>query len=371
MPHVVIVCRGLGSPGSVALVALRHGRELARHFRVTLISDSRAETPADISVPQEIVPVPNLHLLRRFRHAPDEVFFARAVRQRLFALHARDPIDFVFCEGHVPALLAAKRFRAATGVKFGVAIHGDVAEHPKGTFDKRLTALYDWAIPRANRAADLVTTSTPFFRDLAERRGARPETIVILPNGVDVRDLGLAEPIAPVTRHDVPLRILFAGRLSIEKGVEHLLAAMALVESATLTLAGGGPLESQLRAHASERIRFLGAIPRRELGALYREHDVACLPSLSDTFPLSAIEALACGVPVIATTIIREIVQPEMNGLQVPPADARALADAIARVANDATLHARLAENAHDSVLPRLSWTAIGDQLAGHIQSRL
>jgi D-inositol-3-phosphate glycosyltransferase len=361
--HAVIVCRGLGLPGSVALVALRHARELARHFRVTLISDSRADT----GVPQEIVHVPNLHLLRRFRHAPDEVFFARAVRRRLFQLHARDPVDFVFCEGHVPAVLAAKRFRMATGVKFGVAVHGDVAEHPKGTFDRRLTALYDWAIPRAHAAADLVTTSTSFFAKLAEQRRARPETIVILPNGVDLADLGLREPVAPVARHDGPLRILYAGRLSIEKGIDHLIAAMRYTDNASLTIAGGGPLDAQLREYASERIRFLGPVPRRELGPLYREHDVACLPSRSDTFPLSAIEALACGVPVIATPVIREIVQHNVNGLQASSTDPNALAAAINLLANDASLHATLAANAHGSVLPRLSWAAIGDQLAAAI----
>src|SRR5687768_11964834 len=76
--HIAIVCRGLGAGGSVAAVALRQARELARHARVTVISDS---LPEDLHGLEAIrVRVPDFHALRRLRHVPDEVAFARAAR---------------------------------------------------------------------------------------------------------------------------------------------------------------------------------------------------------------------------------------------------------------------------------------------------
>jgi glycosyltransferase involved in cell wall biosynthesis len=164
------------------------------------------------------------------------------------------------------------------------------------------------------------------------------------------------------------------GRLSIEKGFEHLLAACRLLTPDVdyeLTIAGTGPLEADLRTAAADlpRVRFVGAVPRALLGTLYRDHDLFVTATLNEAFALVVLEALACGLPVVGTNIeaLRAVVREGENGLLVAPADPRALADAIERIARDETLRLSLAANAHASVLPRYSWTAIGDEIASVI----
>jgi glycosyltransferase involved in cell wall biosynthesis len=360
--HIAIVCRGLGLPGAVASIALRQARELARHARITLVSDS---FPADTeAIERRLVPVPDFHLLRRLRHVPDEVAFARGARGVLRSLSS---VDFILAHAHSAAYLGTR----GLGIPFGFFVHGDIFARPKGTYDKRLTAFYRWVAPRAYASADVVFVLAPYLEETARTHGAR--NVEVIPNGIDLHDLGLDGP--PETRpRSGPLRMLTVGRLSVEKGVEHLLAACRLLGldvDYELTIAGTGPLDADLRNAAEDlpRVRFVGAVPRVSLGPLYRDHDLFVTPTLNEAFALVALEALACGLPVIGTAIdaLRAVVTDGGNGLLVGPADPRALADAIARVARDETLRLSLAANAHGSVLPRYGWGAIGDEIAGII----
>jgi D-inositol-3-phosphate glycosyltransferase len=170
--------------------------------------------------------------------------------------------------------------------------------------------------------------------------------------------------------------MLSVGRLSIEKGIEHLLAACRLLDVPyELTIAGTGPLDATLRESAADlpHVRFIGAVPRNALGALYREHDLFVTATLNEAFALVVLEALACGLPVVGTNIdaLRAVIREGGNGLLVPPGNPRALAEAIERIARDAPLRRQLAANAHSSVLPQYSWTAIGDRLAAALSSQL
>jgi glycosyltransferase involved in cell wall biosynthesis len=359
--HIAIVCRALGRPGAVASIALRQGRELIRQARLTLVSDS---FPDDVSwAACARVRMPELHWLRRFRHVPDELAFARGARRVLLGLEG---VDFILTHAHSTAHLSAR----GLGIPFGFFVHGEILERPPGTYDARLTAFYRWVAPRAYRSADVVFALAPYFADLVRRRGAR--CVEVVPNGIDLADVGLpagrVAPSAQTAPH--PLRMLSVGRLAVEKGLVHLLAACRLLDpdiDYELTIAGSGVLEAQLRAAAADlpRIRFVGDIPRQSLGAVYRAHDVFVMPTLSEAFSLVVVEALACGLPVIGTTIdaLRAQVQDGGNGLLVRPADPAALAAAIERLARDEPLRRRLAAHAHDSVLPRYDWSAIGDRI--------
>ncbi len=371
--HVAIVCRGLGRPGSVAAVALRQGRELSRHGSVTLISDSLPEAPW---ATRWLAPVRDLDILRRFRHVPDEILFVRAVRRALLAVHARQPIDFVLGHSHAVAHLAARRFRETEKVPFGFFIHGDINDRPEGTYDSRLTAFYQWVTPRAYRSADVVFALSNPFAETARRAGARD--VETIPNGIDPQDIGLDDPISPsaIREEGEALRLLYVGRLSVEKGLTHLLDACSLVdENYVLDIVGGGPLEAPLQAaidarKLGSRVRLIGTVPRLELGSLYRRSHVFCTPTLSEPFASVITEALVSGLPVIGTTVggIPEVVEHESNGLLVPPADPLALAAAITRLSRDEPLRRSLAANARSSVLPRLSWEGIGDRIAGVIR---
>lgn len=354
--HVAIVCRGLGGGGSVAAVALRQARELSRWFRVTLVSDS---FPAGLTLPSVRVRLPDLRALRRFAHVLDELTFAWAARRALRSAGA----DFVVCHSHVTALLSVPR-----GVPSGLFVHGDIRDRPEGTYDSRVTALYRYVTPRAYRKASVVFAPARPFVGIAQRDGARQ--VVWLPHGIDAAEIGAVEEL-PRPRSGPRLRVLFVGRLAVEKGLSSLLDACALVgDACELDVVGAGPLGATLRTRATERIRFPGPCPREELAAVYRSHDVLCLPAISETFGLVIAEALLCGVPVIATRVggIGDLVEDGTNGLLVAPNDPRALAAAIARLAQDEPLRARLAANAPASVRD-LDWESIGDRMAEAIRA--
>jgi len=359
--HIAVVCRALGLPGSVAAVALRQSRELARHGEVTLISDSLPAGTRGV-----LAPVRDLHFLRRFRHVPDEFLFTRAARRALTALHRAHPIDFVLCHSHAVAYLSARSF------KHGFFVHGDISDRPRGTYDARLTAFYRWVTPRAYRSADVVFVLSRPFVEIAQRAGAKH--VELIPNGIDPEDIGApASAPADAGASRAParvaaLRVLYVGRLAVEKGLTYLLEAMTGVEkNVTLDIVGSGPLANEIRE--SDRIRMLGVFPRQQLGEIYRAHDVFCTPALSEPFASVITEALVSGLPVIGTTVggIPDVVKHGKNGLLVPPADPDALADAITTLARDESLRRTLAANARASVLPRLSWESIGDRIAAVI----
>lgn len=371
--HVAIVCREAGGTGSVALVALRHAALLRREFRVTLMSDSLPD-----QLPEGVL---GLHIrarsfnaLRRLAHVPNEIAFALAARRALFSM---DDVDFVLCEGDVPAALAARVLQRKKGTPFGIVTHGDIAGRPRGTFDSRLSALYRWAEKRSACAADLVIALGPTMAELARRRGAKETAIAIVPNGVDVIPSREDRGGSAGEEHrgaSAPLRITYVGRLALEKGVLVLSDAAQILHDRAiafeLTFVGAGPLEGELRSRGAN---LAGRQPHDQIHAWFRAADVAVVPSIDEPFGLVIIEALASGTPVIASDVndIRSIVRERENGLLVPPNDAVALANAIELLATDRALLSKLARNARSSVWPRFSWEESGRLLRDAVRSRL
>ncbi len=155
---------------------------------------------------------------------------------------------------------------------------------------------------------------------------------------------------------DRPLRLVCIARLSEEKGHTYLIDAMSRVASlpVTLDIIGSGPL----RASLEERIRTSGIANVRLLGfaddivKCLRDADVYCLASIRESLPLGVLEAMATGLPVIATDVgaLRQVVADNGCGVVVPPADSQALADAIARFATSPGDLARMAERGPQAV---------------------
>ncbi|TME98539.1 MAG: glycosyltransferase, partial [Chloroflexi bacterium] len=143
------------------------------------------------------------------------------------------------------------------------------------------------------------------------------------------------------------------GRLALQKGQRHLIAAMPLllerVPFAHVVIAGGGDLEEYLRDLASEvgvadRVHVLG--PRKDVPALMHAIDVFAMPSIWEGFGLVLLEAMAAGRPIVASRVatIPEVVVDGETGLLVPAGDPVALADALAQLAHDPAMARRLGE---------------------------
>jgi glycosyltransferase involved in cell wall biosynthesis len=153
-------------------------------------------------------------------------------------------------------------------------------------------------------------------------------------------------------------------RLNSQKGHSYLLKAAALVPEGLFVLAGDGPerrpLEEMTRALGlQERIRFLGH--RQDIPQLFACCDLFVLPSLFEGLPLSILEAMAAGKPIVATAVggSDEAIVDGVTGLLVPPADPVSLAAAIRRLLSDRELASRLATAAKTRVTREFSSDAM------------
>ncbi len=175
--------------------------------------------------------------------------------------------------------------------------------------------------------------------------GARSERVAVIPCGVDTE---LFQPMDPAKAKDLlelppdPL-LLYVGRLTPIKGLDTLLEAMVAVpEPADLLVVGGehderdGGHAAALRAQVAalgldRRVRFLRAQPQRRLRLFYAAADVTVMPSHYESFGMVALEAMACGSPVVATRVggLATTVQDGVTGRLVPEGDPAALAAAI------------------------------------------
>jgi glycosyltransferase involved in cell wall biosynthesis len=180
-----------------------------------------------------------------------------------------------------------------------------------------------FARPIVHGARLVIAPSTALAAE-AERLGARE--VRVIPNGVAIPE-HVAEP-------EDPPHVLFAGRLSAEKGILDLLEA---TEGLTRVIVGDGPL----RGHVPDTVGF---VSHDQLGGYYERAAVVACPSHREGYGVVAREAMAYGRPVVATPVgglIDAVVDGE-TGLVVPPGDVAALRGALERLLGDKELRRRL-----------------------------
>jgi len=201
----------------------------------------------------------------------------------------------------------------------------------------------------------------------------------VIPNGVDP---GRFE--APEGAHDLAAfrsrwaaadekMIFFIGRLVHEKGVHVLIEAFAKVlayyDKAKLVVAGKGPADPYLRHLAQSlgiynRIYFAGFVDDATRNRLYKCADIAVVPSLYEPFGITALEAMACGVPVVVSDTggLGEVVRHGITGMKALTANPESLADNILTLLGDDKLRERIREAALRDVRERFNWELIADK---------
>ncbi len=232
------------------------------------------------------------------------------------------------------------------GLPVVLHVHGSETVKFFDGLSPALRAVLTFSMRRADR---VIALSASWREFLVNRVGLEAERVHVLPNAVPAPRTG------PVRRGLAgPCRILFLGRVGERKGTPVLLRALAQMPNANweLVCAGDGEV-SKYRAMASElglatRVRFLGWMDEDEAQALLADSDLLVLPSLNEGLPMAIIEAMAHGLPVIATPVggIPELVASGRTGLLVPPADSDALADALQRMIADPQERRRMGADA-------------------------
>jgi glycosyltransferase involved in cell wall biosynthesis len=194
--------------------------------------------------------------------------------------------------------------------------------------------------------ARVVATCRDEVRELVAL-GVPADRIAVVPCGVDT---GHFRPTGPVAPRGARSRVLTVSRLVPRKGVDTVVRAMARLPGAELVVAGGPPAAgldtdrevARLRALATaegvgDRVCFLGAVGHADLPAMLRSADVvACVPTY-EPFGIVPLEAMACGVPVVASAVggLADTVVDGVTGRHVPPGDDTAVAAALGELLAD------------------------------------
>ena len=218
----------------------------------------------------------------------------------------------------------------------------------------------------ANRAEQVVVPSPSAAAAARDWSGVAAEKLRVIPNAVDVERFQDLNP--PVDRN--PLPVGFIGRLDPIKCLPDLVRAVGFLRGRVrLHVFGEGAERADLERlvrhlQLTEIVTLHGAVPRPQ-DAL-RHIGLLVLPSKAEGFGLVLIEAMAAGVPVLATNVagIRDVVRNGRTGLLVPP-EPRALAAALERLVESPALRRRLAAAGHEDVRRRFTWSAVLPQYRG------
>ncbi len=233
--------------------------------------------------------------------------------------------------------------------------------------------------------ADRIVAATPRDRQqMMNLYGATGENITIIPPGVDTR---LFHPIEVDDRKAYfkdDHTVLFVGRIDPVKGIDTWFRAMALVVEENPSLRGricvcliGGdaddeePDEETARLQAlkdelgiGDLVTFLGKRAQESLPYYYASADVVVMPSRYESFGMVALEAMACGTPVVASDVggLSFVVRDGETGYLVPEGDARAMADCLGKLLREPELRAKLGRHGIE-VARAYAWTRIADQI--------
>ena len=255
--------------------------------------------------------------------------------------------------------------------------------HALGVVKRRHQGAQDTS-PRARLAIErmlamnvdkVISTSADEAFELA-RMGTDPARIEVIPCGVDLNRFTPAGPVSDRARGRS--RVVVVSRLVERKGIGNVISALAYLPGVELVIAGGPPgamLDEDAEAQrftrlarvqgVHERTELLGSVPREQVPTLLRSGDaVACCPWY-EPFGLVAVEAMACGIPVVASAVggLAETVVHEVTGLHVPPRDPRRIASALSELlCDERRRHSMGAESARRAA--RYGWPSIARRTA-------
>ena len=221
------------------------------------------------------------------------------------------------------------------------------------------------------QAARVICCSRFMMREVLEGFELTPDTVRLVPNGVDTAEW--APPSFGAARE--PL-VLAWGRVQYEKGFQVLAQAMARlrgrVPGVSCLIAGRGPYLPELQSQVDiegvgDLVQLAGYVPRDDLRALLHRAGCVVIPSLYEPFGVVALEALAADAPVVSadTGGLAEIMQGSGAALLFEPGNAARLAEAIERVLIDTETSRSLRARARDLLEDRYSWDAIAEQTIG------
>lgn len=296
--------------------------------------------------------------IRRLRITTRQDLFLDYVREgRAFAeACARQMKNFSFDTyfGFSSASLEALEFARKVG-KFGVIdqidparVEDEIVAEERRRFPalerdhSRIPESYLARLDAEWETAHRVIVNSSWCRSALIKQGVPPDKLKIVP--LPFRAVISAKPRV----WKQPMKVLWLGTLCLRKGIYYALEAARLLRAAPLefTIAGDHSVDLG-RIRVPSNVTILGRVPRIHAAELYKSHDLFILPTLSDGFAITLVEAMAYGLPVISTNRCGEVVQEGVSGHLIPAADAEKLAEALLSFVED------------KAALPRMSVAAL------------
>ena len=312
-----------------------------------------------------------IYRVRSLRKGIHECGFRGAFSFVLFAaLRFRDLIrtrdyDVLHCFFSLPTgLLLLTRGRSRK-IPYVLSLRGSDVPH-YDPYNRPLQLVHRLLKPLTVRIwlqAAVVVANSPSLRTTALQTNPA-QKIVVIPNGIDTE---LFRPVKRAREPGRSLHLIAVARLIERKGIQHVLAALSQIpqQDVSLTIVGTGSFEGQLRqmcrSYALESVvRFHGYGPPHELRQLYGAADVFILTSLAESSAMVFLEAMACGLPVIASRTggIPSIVSHE-NGLLVSPGAVDEIRQAIVRMRHEPELRRQMGRRNRKKVGEQFGWPAI------------
>lgn len=267
----------------------------------------------------------------------------RRVRPSLIHAHgARAALPLVHLRGRTPCLYSVHGYHFSA--KQGLARRAGLAA------ERQIARL----------AATTVFVS-PGDQEIARRCRIRPRRAILIPNGIEVGDL-------PSARAGDGRTLAFLGRLEEQKDPLLLIDILAGLRQRgfRLRVIGDGPLRPAMAERATalgvaDQVEFCGALPRRAALETVRDAAVLVLPSRWEGLPLALLEAMAIGVPVVASAVPgnQTLIEDRVSGRLVPQGDVAAYVQAVIQLGEDPGLRQRLVAAAQERVRRSFAWDAV------------
>jgi glycosyltransferase involved in cell wall biosynthesis len=243
-----------------------------------------------------------------------------------------------------------------------------VINYRGGEADSFFNKSFLWVKPSLSQA-DAIIVPSGFLEQVFEKRGFSTR---IVPNIIDLSRFAARPAAGPSTNPGAPHIIVTRNLEPIYDNATALRAfniIRGVFPAACLTLAGSGPEREALETLAvtlgvSDTVTFTGSLSNEHITALYRSADIMINPSLADNMPISVLEAMASGVPVVSTSVggVPYLVEHGKTALLVPARNPEAMAAAVLTLLNDSSKANRIREAGMESVR-KYSWENVSDRL--------
>jgi glycosyltransferase involved in cell wall biosynthesis len=196
--------------------------------------------------------------------------------------------------------------------------------------------------------ADAVLVNSPWSRDALLRQGVSESRIMVVPLAIHLPPDKKLVPVNP----EGPLKVIWLGSIILRKGIQYLVEAARLLNNEKIEFLLAGPVGISPDALKSfpANIKLVGRITRDSLNQIYSQGHVFVLPTISDGFAITQLEAMSHGLPVVTTPNCGRVVTDGDDGLIVPARNALALAEALARLDRDRALLLRMSRKALETV---------------------